>query len=170
MQRRKNALIVLLAAIFLIGFTATAEASPMTDQYTEQPPDPSGENPGDPGPITKPKPNEGGVSSSSAGEDYVAPETDYSDQDYDESSTGTSGSGKKESDKQKSKADRDDADKSNGANHQEERDKAKVAVVSTSGGGGDGDGLGWFFPAALIVIAGAIGYAAGKRNRSGLSA
>ena len=144
----------LLIALVGVAVSVPAQASPVTDQYTEEIPTPAG-------PVDKPdKPvkntsNDGNDS----GDDstYVPPSTDYgTDYDYDtDTSDGSQGSS---DDKKEKKSAKKDDDKKTAKVAEPKEEKTSTGAITASGGdGGGGDGMGWVFPVALVIVAGVVG-------------
>jgi len=177
----------LLATCALAVAVAPAQASSVTDQYTEQIPTPGGSGnqtgnggttPGGSGKATTSNSgnsNSGGNSSGSeAGTDYGSTDSGYDSTssgstDY---SSGSDSSGSDSSGKKDKQAGKKDADKQAKADSTDDQsgDKAKLSSIAPSGGDDGGDGMGWIFPVAIVVVAGAVGgFAYFKRHKGRLA-
>ena len=147
--------LALFAILMAVGFTSSAQAAPVVDQYTEELPSPGGpvpvnpDNTGKPGQEDTAGPGTGsgivtGGEDSSSGNAPAVP----ADQ-----------AGKK-----------DDSGKAQGADESDSDQENSTGTVATSGSDDGGDGMGWVFPAALVLVAAVIaGVAISRRNRGNLA-
>ena len=160
MRRTKALALAFLATLMMIGMTAPAGATPVVDQYTEQIPTPGGPKPlgqGDngPGKGTNSEGNGTGLSGGSEDPTAVSPDSPVSNDGSGAPVSGSGGTG-------------NGPDASGGASQSSSESGTATGMFKAAGD--DDGGMGWLFPAALILVTGTIvGFAIGRRNRTGLA-
>ena len=152
MRRKSNVTLMVTVGLLALGVSAPANATPVVDQYTEQRPSPGGPVPLEPGQPAIPTSSGSGSGNSGMDTSGVGA-TNSSGRD----GNGGSGQGNANSDGA--------VGSGNGAASSGSVSEPVDGMV-TSTGDDDGSGMGWLFPAALVLVAGAAaGFAFGRRGR-----